>query len=118
MDEQSRAGVAPSGDPAPALGSPSEQALVSPGGPATPETPLAYRAVRGGLWVIGSSYWTIGFGFAATLILTRLLPPEAFGEFALAMFFAQLLRLQPRLGLGYAFAAHKEIDGKAIGTFL
>jgi hypothetical protein len=25
----------------------------------TPETPLAYRAVRGGLWVAVSSYWTI-----------------------------------------------------------
>ncbi len=117
MDEQDRARVAAPGEPGPALGSPAEQALVPPGGPATPETPLAYRAVRGGLWVIGSSYWTIGFGFAATLILTRLLPPEAFGEFALALFFVQLLRVQPKLGLGYAFAAHKEIDGKAIGTF-
>ncbi len=90
----------------------------SPSGSASPETPLAYRAVRGGLWVIGSSYWTIGFGFVATLVLTRLLLPEAFGEFALAMFFVQLMRLQPRLGVGYAFAQQKGMDGQAIGTFL
>lgn len=98
--------------------SPAAGETASPPGPTVPETPLAYRAVRGGLWVVGSSYWTIGFGFLATLVLTRLLPPEAFGEFALAMFFVQLLRLQPRLGVGYAFAQHRGMDGQAIGTFL
>ncbi len=130
MDEQKRvgagsiAGLGPddpprgSGDVNAPGTSPAAGETASPSGPAAPETPLAYRAVRGGLWVVGSSYWTIGIGFVATLVLTRLLPPEAFGEFALAMFFVQLLRLQPRLGVGYAFAQHKEMDGQAIGTFL
>ncbi|MGB9873290.1 MAG: oligosaccharide flippase family protein, partial [Anaerolineae bacterium] len=72
---------------------------------------------RGGLWVAVSSYWTIGFGFVANIILTRLLSPEAFGTFALAMFFAQLLRLQPKLGLGYAFGQHKETAGESVGTY-
>ena len=49
--------------------------------------------------------------------LTRLLFPSDFGQFALAMFFAQLLRLQPKLGISYAFAQHPETTGEAIGTF-
>lgn len=81
------------------------------------ETPLAYRVVRGGLWVMASSYWQIGFGFVANIFLTRILFPEAFGTFALAMFFAQLFRLQPRLGLSRAFAQHPESSGQALGTY-
>jgi len=85
---------------------------------AASEAPLAYRAVRGGLWVALSTYWTLVFGFAANILLTRLLPPEAFGVFALAMFFAQLLRVQTKLGLGYAFGQHKETTGGSIGTYV
>ena len=40
------------------------------------ETPLAFRVVRGGFWVAASSYFNIGFGFLANLILTRLLAPR------------------------------------------
>jgi len=58
-----------------------------------PDTPLANRAVRGGLWIGASAYGTIAFGFAANIVLTRLLSPQAFGEMALALFFAQLLRV-------------------------
>ncbi len=82
------------------------------------DTPLAYRAVRGGLWVVASSYWMIAFGFLANIFLTRILFPEAFGEFALAMFFAQLIRLQPRLGLGRAYAQYKGRSEQAIGTYV
>ena len=82
------------------------------------ETPLAYRAVRGGVWVTVSSYWQIGFGFIANIFLTRILFPEAFGTMALAVFFAQLLRLQPRLGLSQAFAQHGETNGTNLGTYL
>ncbi len=82
------------------------------------ETPLAYRAVRGGIWVALSAYWTLAVGFAANILLTRLLSPEAFGTFALAMFFAQLLRLQTKLGLGYAFGQYKETTGASVGTYV
>ncbi len=82
------------------------------------ETPLAYRAVRGGLWVAATSYWQMAVGFGANIFLTRVLFPEAFGSVALAAFFAQLLRLQPRLGLGRAFAQHRETDGRSLGTYL
>jgi len=39
--------------------------------------PLAFRVVRGGLFVAASSYFNILFGFLANLVLTRLLAPEA-----------------------------------------
>ena len=39
------------------------------------EAPLAHRAIRSGMWILGASYWTIGFGFIANIGLTRLLTP-------------------------------------------
>ena len=81
------------------------------------EAPLAYRATRGGLWVAVSSIWLLGFGFIMNIALTRLLFPSDFGQFALAMFFAQLLRLQPKMNVSYAFAQHPETTGEVIGTY-
>ena len=81
-------------------------------------TPVAFRAVRGAFWVMLNSYWTIGFGFVANIVLTRLLDPNAYGTFALAVFFSQLLRVQPKLGLGYAFAQHKQNTGRLVGTYI
>lgn len=43
------------------------------------EEPLAFRVVRGGLFVAASSYFNILFGFLANLVLTRLLAPEHSG---------------------------------------
>jgi len=43
----------------------------------TSAEPLAFRVVRGGLFVAASSYFNILFGFLANLVLTRLLAPEA-----------------------------------------
>ncbi len=82
------------------------------------EVPLAYRAVRGGLWVALSSYFNLGFGFLANLALTRILAPEDFGVFALAGFFFSLLYLRPKIGIGYAFGQRKETTGELVGTHL
>ena len=82
------------------------------------EAPLAHRAVRGGLWVALSSYWTVGFGALATIVLTRLLVPQVFGTYALAMFFAQLFRVQSKLGLGYAFAQHQKNTPAVVSTYV
>ncbi len=86
-------------------------------GQAAAEQPLAHRAVRGGAWVIVSSYWTIGFGFFANILLTRMLSPEVFGAFALATFFVALFQLRPKLSLNYAFAQDPETNAESIGTF-
>jgi len=79
--------------------------------------PLAFRVVRGGMFVAASSYFIL-FGFLANLVLTRLLAPEAFGTFALAMFFFSLLNLRPKVGMGQAFAQRPQTTGELIGTHL
>jgi O-antigen/teichoic acid export membrane protein len=80
------------------------------------EEPLAYRAVRGGLWVAFGSYFTFVFGFLANLGLTRLLSPEHFGVFALASFFFGLINLRSKIGINYAFIQRQETTGELIGS--
>mgnify|MGYP005839920733 CR=1 FL=1 len=81
-------------------------------------TPLAYQATKGGIWVTVSSGWQLLFGFVANIILTRLLLPSAFGEFVLAIFFAQLITVHQKIGLGRAFVQNSDSSGKAVGTFI
>jgi PST family polysaccharide transporter len=82
------------------------------------EAPLASRSVRGGLWVALTSYWKIGFGFAVNILLTRLLSPEDFGQFAYAMFFYGLLSIRGRLQLSYGFIRSQDHDDDALGTYV
>ncbi|MCS7061641.1 MAG: oligosaccharide flippase family protein, partial [Anaerolineae bacterium] len=80
------------------------------------EQPLAYRAARNAVWAALGSYWVIGFGFIANILLIRLLTPAIYGEFALAMFFYTLFDLQGKVGLNFAFAQQRHIDGETVGT--
>jgi PST family polysaccharide transporter len=64
------------------------------------------------------SYFAVGFGFLANLILTRILAPEHFGIFSLGTFFFSLLNLRPKLGIGQAFAQQKETTGELVGSHL
>ncbi len=82
------------------------------------EASVGRRVATGGIWVAISSYWTVGFGFIANILLARILSPDVFGGFALAMSFAQLLRLQPKLGLGSAFAHFKAAEPDAVSTYV
>lgn len=100
----------------PGAGSEGPPADGDPGPDVAAPLPLAFRAVRGGLWLVGSSYWSLAFGFVANVLLTRLLTPETYGEFALAMFFVTLFQLRGKLGLNYAFAQQRSITGDTLGT--
>jgi lipopolysaccharide exporter len=82
------------------------------------EEPLAYQAVRGGLWVAISSYWSIGFGFLANIVITRLLAPEVIGLSNMAGFFTQNFRVSPKLGLNYAFVQDHGDPEEALSTYL
>ncbi len=82
-----------------------------------PGAPLAQVAARGGALVAAGTYWQVGFGFIAGIFLTRLLPPEDFGVIAMATFFVQLLQVQNKVGLGYAFGQDPETTGATIGTY-
>lgn len=65
---------------------------------------------------MASSYWTIGFGFLANMLLMRLLSPDVYGEFALAMFFFSLFQVRSKIALNYAFAQQRVITGETVGT--
>ena len=82
------------------------------------EPSVGQRVASGGIWVAASSYWVVGFGFIANILLTRILSPDVFGGFALAMSFAQLLRVQPKLGLGTAFAHYRAAEPDAVSTYI
>ncbi len=76
--------------------------------PSNDPSTLSQRAVRGGLWVVASSYWMVLIGFLANIALTRIINDAvAFGTFAGAMFFVELLRLQNKLGLNYAYINYR-----------
>ena len=57
-----------------------------------PGDTLSQRVVRGGLFVAASSYFNIGFGFLANLVLTRLLAPKHFGFLSLSIFLLAYIR--------------------------
>lgn len=78
--------------------------------------PIAYRIVRGGVWVALSSYWLFIAGFLANILLTRLLYPSDYGLFALAIFFAGFFRLSNKICVMKAFAQDKDTTAETVGT--
>ncbi len=79
---------------------------------------LAHMAVRSTLWVALGTYANQIIGFAAVLIMTRLLSPEVFGYFALGTFWSSLINLRPKMGLQYAAIREARTDGTLLGTYL
>jgi PST family polysaccharide transporter len=56
-------------------------------------------------------------GFAATLAMTRLLSPDVFGFFSMALFWSALLNLRPKVGLYYAAIGQPHTDGALLGSY-
>lgn len=87
---------------------PRVERMTTPTSPTKDPSTLSQRAVRGGLWVVASSYWMVLIGFLANIALTRIINDAVvFGTFAGAMFFVELLRLQNKLGLNYAYINYR-----------
>lgn len=84
---------------------------------APPQPPLARIVVRSTLWTTLGNNLTQLIGFAAILLLTRALTPEAFGYFALAGFWVGLLGLRAKLGLSYAAIRQPALTGELLGTY-
>lgn len=78
---------------------------------------LARIAVRSTVWVTIGNYLNQLVGFAATLVLTRLLSAEIFGFLSLATFWFSTLNLRPKAGLNYAAIQHPQTDGDLLGTY-
>jgi PST family polysaccharide transporter len=78
---------------------------------------LARIAVRSTVWVTLGSYANQLIGFAAMLALTRILAPDVFGYFSLAMFWVSLFNLRSKAGLNYAALREPAVDGRVLGTY-
>lgn len=78
--------------------------------------PLGARVLRGSLGIAVASYVTIGVGFFANLVMTRLLAPDAFGVVALATFFFSLLQVRTKVDVLRGFVQLPESGGAAVGT--
>jgi O-antigen/teichoic acid export membrane protein len=78
---------------------------------------LAGRLIRGGWMVAAGSWWSIGLGFAAMVVMTRLLPTEAIGAFAFAYYLASLVMLQPKVAVAGAFLQHRADDAAGVGSY-
>jgi len=70
---------------------------------------IAARSVRGSLFNIGASVFTLISGFVRTVLLLRWLQPEQFGLFTLALFYLSLVTQLNRLGLRSAYI-HRQDD--------
>ncbi len=64
---------------------------------------IAHRAIRATAFVLVSSYANMAMGIVYGIFIARLLDPDHFGVFALAMFFFTLFDVRGKLGLEYAF---------------
>lgn len=77
---------------------------------------VATRAVRGTAFVLVSSYTNMALGIVYSILMARLLDPEHFGVFALAMFFFTLFDVRGKLGLEYAFVHRQPNTAELFAT--
>ena len=77
---------------------------------------IAQRAVRGTAFVLVSSYTNMAIGVVYGILIARLLEPEHFGVFALAMFFFTLFDVRGKLGLEYAFVHRQPTTDELFAT--
>lgn len=74
------------------------------------------KAVRGSLFNVGSSVFTLSIGFVRSLILARLLLPEHYGVVTLALFFVTLVGLLGQFGFNSALVHRERADERALST--
>jgi lipopolysaccharide exporter len=79
--------------------------------------PLAQVLVRNTVWTSLGSYANILLGFGSNLVLTRLLPAEVFGYFAMGNFWTSQLGLRSKAGLSYAAIQQSTLDAELLGTY-
>jgi len=77
---------------------------------------IAQRAVRGAAFVLVSSYANMAMGIVYGIIIARLLDPDHFGVFALALFFFTLFDVRGKLGLEYAFVHRQPTTDELFAT--
>ena len=78
---------------------------------------MATLSLQGSLFNLAASSITLASGFVRLVVLARLLLPEHFGVFTLAMFFLSLTTQLQRFGLSKAFIHRRQDSESHIGTF-
>lgn len=68
------------------------------------------------IWRIASFVVKLGLQFVTLVVLSWLLPVEAFGQIAFAMIFVNLINLGARLGVGPAIIQHPQLDDAFLRT--
>ena len=111
------AGIPPVVTPPVDSNTPDQPAGTEPSGTARGMGSAARVALRGAVWVTIGNYVTQLIGFAAMLVMARLLAPEIFGYFALAGFWSGLLSLRGKAGLNFAAVQQRETTGDLLGTY-
>jgi O-antigen/teichoic acid export membrane protein len=84
----------------------------------TRQSTIARIALRGTVWVSIGNYAYQLIGFFCLIYLRRLLPPDVFGFFDLAIFWVALLGVRNKIGLHYAALRHEQVNGAWLGTVL
>lgn len=77
---------------------------------------IAQRAVRGTAYILASSYANMAMGIVYGILMARLLDPNDFGVFALALFFFTLIDVRGKLGLDYAFIHRHPTTDSLVAT--
>ena len=79
---------------------------------------LGRRAVSGTFWVAGSTYVGFVLNFVTNVWLMRLLAPDLFGIFALALFFLGIFKKVGAFGFNYALVHRQDDLERAVPTHL
>jgi teichuronic acid exporter len=77
---------------------------------------LESRVIRSTGWLAATRLGTQGVSWAATLVLARLLTPQDYGLFAMAMTMLAFLQLFQEIGLGTAIIQRQNITGEQLNA--
>src|SRR5690606_37312455 len=75
---------------------------------------LKQKALVGALWTVGASIGGRGLGLVGTLVLTRFLAPEAYGEVSIATVIVMIVNAFVALGFGQYVVANPKA-GREVG---
>jgi O-antigen/teichoic acid export membrane protein len=70
--------------------------------------PLSHRVALGGVWIFALRFFSKGLGFIRTIILARILSPEDFGLFGVAMLSIATIETLSQTGFQTALVQKKE----------
>jgi len=77
---------------------------------------VSRKAVRATIWVAANTYFSTAVTFVSSVVMARLLPPAAFGAYALGFFFLEAVGRVREFGFDQALVHRQEDLDKAFST--